>query len=126
MESWAYSNGAFGLVFSGIFGIYSDKTRMPEMWNVLRSQIGDYLHYYWPGRFPDTWRGIEYYFSFDDFPRSEQVELLRAGEAMLRDLIDDKLDPRLGQTPKFRVYGIDALHEFVRLAKQDLAAADRN
>ena len=125
-EGCECNNDTFGLMFSGIFGVYSDGARMPEIWKDLRLTIGDYLYSYWPDRFkfPDVRRGV-CSFSFDGYPRSEQVELLRACEAMLRDSIAGKLDPVFRLDATGRQTCTDALQEFIRLARQELAAADR-
>ena len=124
-EFWHSHHGKFGFIFSGILGIYSDASRMPEMWDDLRDKIGDYLHFYWPDRFkfPDVTTG-ECYFNFDDFPRPEQDELLRAAEAMLRDFRNDRVDPVFRLDVVGRRNTIEALQDFVEYAQQDLNAPD--
>ena len=76
------------------------------MWDDLRVKIGRHLHYCWPGRFLDAWGGGGDFFEFDDFPRAEQVEMVRAVEAMLRDFIDDKSDPGLKLDTDARLWNI--------------------
>jgi hypothetical protein len=62
------------------------------------------------------------YLVFSKYPTAQKEELLRATQSFLRDLENDRVDPRYDFHPNAKGHMIASLREFIALMKQDLAA----
>jgi hypothetical protein len=120
---WTCSNGAYEIIFSGLYALYIDRSVANDICYRLEAQVGQHLHSCWPAKY-EYWSGqMPGFLLFTDFPRPQQVELLRASEAMLRDVVADRVDPGLQLPPNRRDLYVKLMSEFTALMREELAAA---
>ena len=117
------SGGAYEIIFSGIYALYIDRSVANDICYRLEPQVGQHLHDCWPKKYR-FWSGrAPEFLLFTDFPRPQQLELLRASEAMLRDVVADRVDPGLRLPPDRRDRYVRMLSELTALMREELAAA---
>jgi hypothetical protein len=121
-KDWSYSNSTYEIMFTGIFELYMDKSKTPDICDHLRKEICRNLYDCWPEKYPVANGQLDGVLTFTDYPVSQQLELLRASQAMLTDLIADRVDRRLQMHPEARPYFIKVLDEFITLMREELAA----
>jgi hypothetical protein len=120
-EAWQPSAGTFELLFAGIYELYLDKTRAPDIAADLRYPVGRWLAHCWPERYPGPEDGALPSLFLRKYPTAQKKELLRATQSFLRDLENDRVDPRYDFHPNAKGHMIASLREFIELMKQDLA-----
>ena len=118
---WTCSNGAYDIIFSGIYALYIDRTIANDICYTLEPQVGQHLHRCWPKKY-EYWSGqAPEFLLFNDFPWPQQVELLRASEAMLRDVVADRVDPGLQLPRNRRDLYVELMSELTALMHEELA-----
>ena len=118
---WTCSNGAYDIIFSGIYALYIDRSIASNICNVLEPQVGQHIHRCWPAKY-EYWNGqAPEFLLFTDFPKAQQLELLRASEAMLRDVVADRVDPGLQLPRNRRDLYVELMSELTALMHEELA-----
>jgi hypothetical protein len=121
-KRWRPSLSTYEVVFGGLVGFYLNRTLAPNIYNDLYQQIGEYLYECWPRKFQKMEGQAIDYFNFTEFPRPQQVELLRASEAMLKDVEEERTDSHLIWDRSKKANLVQILSEFIALMREELAA----
>ena len=121
-KKWRSSLSTYEVVFGGLVGFYLNRTLALDIYDDLYLQIGEYLHECWPQKFPKMEGQALDYFNFTEFPRRQQVEVLRASEAMLKDVEENRTDSHLIWDRSKKDNLVRILSEFIALMREELAA----
>ena len=110
----------FDILFSGIYEFHLNRDVAPGIARTLLPILGPCLHSCWPGKYPPQDGSALDYLGVTRYPRSEQLELLRASTALRDDFEFDRVGAGLIWNRDLRLEFVSLLSQMISLIKGEL------